>query len=128
MKQRTIEFDNWVGGASDEVVEEMISVIRKRKYIYWGVWLIALIVALATGNVLINEVPWISLVAVVIMGIAVSCACFCNNNLRILKRRRLGGTPMFLIVYIIAGAVIFPLLLVPIFAKIDSLGTAILGW
>ena len=127
MKKRTEQFNEWVGGKSDEEIEAMILVVGKRKYMYWLAWLIFAIIAII-GLAFIETFPWITFAGVVLMGIMAGCACFCNNNLRALKRRKIGGAPAFLIIYLLAGAFVFTILVVQLAAKSDSLGAKILGY
>jgi len=128
MKQRTSEFDEWVGGASDEEIEIMISNVRKRKYIFLGVWAIALVVTLICLTISGDNPGWVLALALILLGIPAGCSCFCNNNLRILKRRKFGGAPIDVYVYLIIGLFIVPIIVVQLASKIDSLGAKILGY
>lgn len=109
-KRRTVEFDDWCGGASEEEVKELIKVTRK-KFFMW---------------LLISLIPGVSIFT---MGFAI----FCYNNLKILEARDLNGTNglftnLFRLIMLIYGLFIIPIIEVQLCAKIDSLGTKILGW
>ena len=122
--QRTAQFDEWVDGASEETVEEMIKTVKKRKNIYSLIWLAATIVT-AVCWFGVSESP--EFFILILMGIPMGLILFCRNNLVQLKTRgnkKPGAISTW--IYLILGGVLMPILLVLIASK-TSLGSKILG-
>ena len=130
MKARTNAFNAWVGGASEAEVKEMISAVRKRKYIFLGIWLLIAAVLAAAYFLFKAELSSIAALGVFALGIPSGCACFCNNNLRTLKSRgrKVGGSLIGVWFYLIIGLILMPILVVQLGAKSDKIGGKILGF
>lgn len=104
--RRTVEFDDWCDGASDEELDVLESRARKS---FWK-W------------ILISLIPFVGIVTI---GFAV----FCYNNLSYIKSRgRSQGNGLVRLILLLWGLLIIPLIVVNICAKADSFGNKILGW
>ncbi len=100
------EFYEWSGGASQEELDEMIETVKKRYHMF----------------LLISLIPIVNWVT---MGLCI----FCYNNLSILKSHgRSTGIGLWRLILLIYGLFIFPLLVIQLCAKNDSLGTKVLGF
>ncbi len=100
------EFYEWSGGASEEELDEMVETVKKRYHLF----------------LLISLIPIVNWVT---MGLCI----FCYNNLAILKSRgRNTGNGLWRLILLVYGLIIFPLLIIQLCAKIDSLGNKVLGF
>ncbi|MCM1440408.1 MAG: hypothetical protein NC131_14570 [Roseburia sp.] len=98
-------FDEWTGGASEEEVEEMVAITKKRYHKF----------------LLISLIPIVNWVT---MGLAI----FCYNNYSLLKSRgNSNGSNIWRFILMLYSLIIFPLIVVNICAHSDSLGTKVLG-
>ncbi len=99
------EFNEWVGGASDEEVREMVKITKKRYFIF----------------LLISLIPGVSIFT---MGFAI----FCYNNYCLLRSRgKNTGFNLWRWVMLLYGIIFIPLLVIKICAKSDKLGSKVLG-
>lgn len=103
---RNMTFYEWTGGATEEEVEDMIKVVKKRYHIF----------------LLISLIPIVNWVT---MGLCI----FCYNNLALLKSRgNSTGNGLWRLILMVYGFIIFPIIWVQLCAHITPLGNKVLGW
>lgn len=121
-KQRTAEFDEWCGGASEEEVKKMAWKQRGLILLYMALWFVSLIVLLAIGG---TTESWGLAVGVyaVLGGYFMGCMIFCYNNLCILQSRgNKNGSDAARGILMLAGLLIVPIIVVRVAAKNAGFG------
>lgn len=99
-------FEEWSGGASAEELRDLQQRASKK---FWFFLLLSIIPVL----------NWVTM----------GCAIFCYNNVSIIKSRgRSNGSNFIRLILMIWALFIPPIIVVQLCARIDALGTAVLGW
>ena len=134
-QQNTQEaWQNWVGDTTEEELEAMIVSLRKRKWIYLAAYVGILVVGFLIAVIIVTVSPWSSLTGyyltiMALMGVAMGCACFANNNLRyMVSRGTKGAHPLGVWFYLLLGFILPPIIVVQLCSRIESLGNLVLGW
>lgn len=115
-KNKAMSLTQWIETASEEEIDKTISTIRGRKFIYLAIYVV-LTASFYIGMGGFNTNFFVS--TGIFSGFFSGLACFCDNQLRIIKSRGrcTKGNPILVLFYIILGLYFMPVITVAVFAK-----------